>query len=76
MLRTVMRTGSDPTGSPHPVLDSVLQPLPTEGPAEGVATIMSYTITSGLAISPYTLRKPNYAFQGVTPLYFSARCAP
>jgi hypothetical protein len=74
MLRTVMRTGSDPTGSPHPVLGSVLQPLPTEGPAEGVATIMSYTITSGLAIS--TLRKPNYAFQGVTPLYFSARFAP
>jgi CxxC motif-containing protein (DUF1111 family) len=77
MLQTVMRVGSDASGSPHPTLGSVLQPKNTSGPAEGSATISSYTITPGTYGdgSPYTLQTPNYTFSGTTPAFYSARLA-
>jgi CxxC motif-containing protein (DUF1111 family) len=78
MLRTVMRVGNDASGSPHPTLGSVLQPQSASGPVEGSATIASYTTNFAQYAdgSPYSLRKPNYAFQGTAPNFFSARLAP
>ena len=78
MLQTVVKVGSDANGSPHPTLGSVLQPQSTSGPAEGSATIASYTPTDGQYGDgmPYSLQTPNYAFQGTTPAYFSVRLAP
>ena len=78
MLKSVVKVGADANGSPHPTLGSVLQPQSIGGPAEGSATIASYTNTSGLYGdgTAFSLRKPNYAFQGTTPAYFSARIAP
>jgi CxxC motif-containing protein (DUF1111 family) len=78
MPQTVMKVGSDANGTPHPTLGAVLQPQSTSGPAEGGATITGYTILNGQYGdgTPFSLQKPNYAFQGVTPLYFSARLAP
>ncbi len=78
MLKTVVKVGADANGSPHPTLGSVLQPQSTGGPVEGGATIASYTNTSGQYGdgTSYSLRKPNYSFQGTTPLYFSTRIAP
>ena len=78
MLQSVMKVGGDVSGSPHPVLGSVLQPQSIIGPPEGDATIASYTTTTGQYGdgASFSLRKPNYSFQGVTPAYFSARLAP
>ena len=78
MLQSVMKVGNDAGGSPHPTLGSALQPQSTSGPAEGSATLASYTTTSGQYgdSTPYSLQKPNYAFQGTTPTYFSVRLAP
>ena len=78
MSRTVVKVGSDANGSPHPTLGSVLQPQSTNGPVEGSATIASYTTIAGNTATarPTRCSKPNYAFQGVTPSYFSARLAP
>ena len=78
MLQSVVKVGSDATGSPHPTLGSVLQPQSTSGPTEGSAMIASYTTTSGQYGdgAPYSLQKPNYAFSGTTPQYFSVRIAP
>ncbi|MDB6067602.1 MAG: hypothetical protein JWR26_3810 [Pedosphaera sp.] len=78
MLQSVVKVGSDASGTPHPTLGSVLQSQSTSGPTEGNATIASYTTTSGQYgdSTPYSLQKPNYAFQGTTPTYFSVRLAP
>lgn len=78
MTQTVVKVGGDASGSPHPSLGAVLQPQSTAGPAETSATIASYTSINGQYGdgTPYLLQKPNYAFQGVTPAYFSARLAP
>ncbi|HEU5125156.1 MAG TPA: di-heme oxidoredictase family protein [Verrucomicrobiae bacterium] len=78
MLQSIVKVGSDANDSPHPILGSVLQSQSISGPAEGSATIASYTIINGQYAdgTPYSLRKPNYAFQGVTPTYFSVRLAP
>jgi CxxC motif-containing protein (DUF1111 family) len=78
MSRTVVKVGSDANGSPHPILGAVLQPQSTSGPVEGIATIASYTNIDGQYGdgTPYSLRKPNYTFQGVTPSYFSVRLPP
>jgi CxxC motif-containing protein (DUF1111 family) len=78
MLQTVVKVGSDASGSPHPTLGSVLQPQSTSGPIEGSATIVSYTTNNWQYgdSTPYSLQKPNYAFQGTTPAFFSARIAP
>ncbi|NQX01618.1 c-type cytochrome [bacterium] len=78
MLQTVMKVGADANGSPHPLLGSVLQPRTTSGTTEATATIASYLNFSGQYGdgTAYSLRKPSYAFQGVTPTYFSARLTP
>ncbi len=78
MLQTVVKTGSDAAGSPHPLLGEVLQPQSTAGAPESVATIVNYITTAGEYGdgTPYSLRKPVYAFQGTTPSHFSVRLAP
>ena len=78
MLQSVVKVGSDASGTPDPVLGSVLQPQTTNGPAAVVATIASYTTISGQYGdgTPYTLQKPNYAFSGYTPAFYSVRLAP
>ena len=78
MFQTVVKVGSDATGSPHPTLGSVLQPQSTGGPVEGSATIASYTTNNAQYgdATPYSLRKPNYTFSGTVPAFFSARLAP
>jgi CxxC motif-containing protein (DUF1111 family) len=78
MNRTLVKVGSDANGSPHPILGAALQPQSTSGPAEGSATITSYVNIDGQYSdgTPWSLQKPNYTFQGVTPSYFSVRLAP
>lgn len=78
MLQSVVKVGSDAAGSPDPTLGTVLQMQSTSGPVEGTATIASYSTTPFLYgdDTVYSLRKPNYAFQGITPAYFSVRIAP
>ena len=77
MLQSVVKVGSDFLGSPHPVLGSVLQVQGDGVAAEGGATIASYTETLGQYGdgSSYSLRKPNYAFTGTVPDFFSVRLA-
>jgi CxxC motif-containing protein (DUF1111 family) len=78
MPQAVVRVGSDANGSPHPTLGFILQGQSTSGLAEGGVTIASYT-TNLLQYgdgTPYSLRKPDYAFTGVAPSNFSARLAP
>jgi CxxC motif-containing protein (DUF1111 family) len=78
MLQSVVKVGSDASGTPHPTLGSVLQSQSTTGPAEGGVTISSYTTTSGTYGdgTPYSLQKPNYTFTGTTPQFYSIRLAP
>ncbi len=78
MLQSVVKVGSNDAGSPHPALGSVLQPRSSSGPVEATATISSYTNLTGQFGdgASYSLRKPNYAFQGVTPSHFSVRLTP
>ena len=78
MLQSVVKVGSNATGSPHPTLGSVLQPQASSGPVEGSATIANYTTTSGQYgdATAYSLQKPNYTFTGTVPGFFSVRIAP
>jgi len=78
MLQSVVKVGSDASGSPHPTLGSVLQPQSTSGSPEAGVVISSYTTNTGqyADASPYSLVKPNYTFSGVTPAFFSVRLAP
>jgi CxxC motif-containing protein (DUF1111 family) len=78
MLQSVVKVGSDAAGSPHPILGSAIQPQSVTGPAEGGAVISGYT-TNNFQYgdgTPYSLIKPNYTFQGVTPQFYSVRLAP
>lgn len=78
MFQSVVKTGADATGSPHPVLGSVLQPQAVGTAIEGTATISSYLTTAGQYGDgvAYSLRKPVYTFNGSTPSHFSVRIAP
>jgi CxxC motif-containing protein (DUF1111 family) len=78
MLQSVVKVGSNASGAAHPTLGSVLQPQSTNGPGEGSATISSYTTFTGQYGdgTAYTLQKPNYTFQGITPQFYSVRLAP
>ncbi len=78
LLRSVVKVGIDPNGTPHPTLGEELQPFATSGLAEGTAVLSSYEYTSGTYAdgTVYSLRKPRYGFQGTTPPYFSVRMAP
>ena len=78
MFKSRVKVGSNVNGTAHPALGETLQPQATSGPIEGSATISSYTTNNfqyGDA-TPYSLRKPNYTFSGVTPAFFSVRIAP
>ncbi|MGH8047877.1 MAG: di-heme oxidoredictase family protein, partial [Chthoniobacterales bacterium] len=75
----VMRVGSDATGAPHPDLGRYLQSRMADGSTpEATVTIGSWTTINGTYGdgTAYQLRKPNYAFTGVTPAYYSFRAAP
>lgn len=79
MTRSSVKVGIDSRGTPHPVLGSVFQPRSTGGATnDGSATITSYSTINGQYGdgTPYTLRKPNYAFGGTTPSHFSVRLTP
>lgn len=78
LLQSVVKLGSDASGTPHPQLGSELQPKSVTGVPEGSASIAGYTIRNGSYGdgTPYSLRKPTYAFQGTIPSHFSVRSAP
>ena len=79
MLKSVVRVGSTAAGAPDPNLGLVLQELATNGAApEAGANIASWTTVNGTYGdgTAYTLRKPVYAFTGVTPAFYSVRLAP
>jgi CxxC motif-containing protein (DUF1111 family) len=78
LTKWVFKVGSNASGAAHPTLGHVLQPQSTSGANEGTVSIASYTTTSGQYgdATPYSLQKPNYAFAGTTPTFFSARIAP
>jgi CxxC motif-containing protein (DUF1111 family) len=78
MIQSVVRVGSDASGTPDPVLGSVLQPQNTSGSAEDSVWISSYTTVTNTYGdgTPYTLQKPNYTFSPYTPAFYSVRIAP
>ena len=78
ILQSVVKVGSDATGTPHATLGSVLQPKATDSSAESSIAISSYTTTAGQYGdgTSYELRKPNYTFTGTTPQFYSVRGAP
>ena len=78
MMQSVVHVGIDASGTPDPVLGSVLQPLCSTGAPVAGVTISSYTTTSGTYGdgTPYTLQQPNYTFTGYTPAFYSVRVAP
>jgi CxxC motif-containing protein (DUF1111 family) len=79
LTKWVFKVGADAGGSAaHPTLGHVLQPQSSSGPNEGNVSIASYTTTAGQYgdAAPFSLQKPNYAFSGTTPTFFSARIAP
>jgi CxxC motif-containing protein (DUF1111 family) len=78
MLQSAVRVGKDASGTPDPVLGSVLEPQSTTGTPEGSMSIGSYTTINGTYGdgAPYMLQKPNYVFLGYTPAFYSVRLAP
>jgi hypothetical protein len=78
MIQSLVRVGSDASGTPDPVLGSVLSPQATNGTPEDSVTISSYTTINGQYGdgTPYTLQKPNYTFSPYTPAFYSVRTAP
>ena len=78
MFKTVVKTGADAGGAPHPALGAVLQPRDVGGEPEAGASIAGYTIVEGHYAdgAVYSLRQPNYHFERVAPEFFSARLAP
>jgi CxxC motif-containing protein (DUF1111 family) len=78
MIRSVVKVGSDASGTPDPVLGSVLSPQATNGMPADSAVISGYTTINGQYGdgTPYTLQQPNYKFGSHTPAFFSVRLAP
>lgn len=78
MLQTVIKVGADAKGGPHPKFGGALQPQSVDGKPEAGASIASLQITEGSYAdgTPFTLRKPVYAFTGETPSHFSVRLTP
>jgi len=78
MYQTVIKIGADAKGTPHPKLGSALQPQSTEGKVEAGASIASWQTIEGKYAdgTPFTLRKPVYAFTGEIPSHFSVRLTP
>jgi CxxC motif-containing protein (DUF1111 family) len=78
MIQSLVRVGSDASGTPDPVLGSVLSPQSTTGTPEDSVTISSYTTINGQYGdgTSYILQKPNYTFGSYTPAFYSVRLAP
>jgi CxxC motif-containing protein (DUF1111 family) len=78
MYQTVIKVGGDAKGVPHSELGSALQPQTVDGEPEAAATLTSYTTIEGTFAdgAAFSLRKPNYTFQGVRPEHFSVRLTP
>jgi CxxC motif-containing protein (DUF1111 family) len=78
MLQSVVRVGKDASGTPDPVLGSVLSPQSQNGPPADSVVISSYTTINGTYAdgTPYQLQKPNYTFSPYTPAFYSVRLAP
>jgi CxxC motif-containing protein (DUF1111 family) len=78
MLQSLIRVGSDASGTPDPVLGSVLQQQATNGAPLAGVSIGSFTTINGTYGdgTVYTLQKPNYVFTGHTPTFYSVRLAP
>jgi len=78
MIQSLVRVGSDASGTPDPVLGSVLSPQATNGAPEDSVVISSYTTITGQYGdgTAYTLQQPNYTFGSYTPAFFSVRLAP
>ncbi len=78
MYRTVIKVGADAKGTPHPKLGSALQPQSSNGKPEAGASIASWQNIDGKYAdgTPFSLRKPVYAFTGETPSHFSMRLTP
>jgi CxxC motif-containing protein (DUF1111 family) len=77
IVKSVVKVGSDASGTAHPVLGKAIQPQATSGQPESSVFISSYTNTNGQYGdgTSYSLRTPNYSFTGTTPEYFSVRAA-
>src|SRR5690606_9633482 len=78
MAHSVTQVAANATGAPHPTLGKVLQPLAVGGAPEGNAVISRYLESAGSYAdgTPFSLRRPEYAFQGKTVDHFSVRLAP
>jgi CxxC motif-containing protein (DUF1111 family) len=80
MTKYLVRVGIDAKGTPHPQLGATLQSQSkTKGqPGEAEITVAGFEeITQNYADgTPFTVRKPIYKFNGVTPPFFSVRLAP
>ena len=74
----VVKVGSSAAGDPHPALGEQLHPGSTAGTPEAGVTLSGFTYTNGAYGdgTPYSLRKPQYQFSGVTPSFYSVRVAP
>jgi CxxC motif-containing protein (DUF1111 family) len=78
LTTSVVKVGSDAAGSPHPLLGETIQGQNLGGAPEAEAVLASYTELPGTYGdgAPFSLRRPNYSFTGVTPQFFSVRIAP
>jgi len=78
MYQTVVKVGGDTPAAAHARLGTALQPQTVRGTPEATVTLKGYTSIPGTFAdgTAYTLRKPNYAFTGITPERFSVRLTP
>ena len=78
MRQSVVKIGADLIGTPHPALGSSLQSVSTNNEPETVMQIQDYISVPGTYAdgTAYVLRKPRYAFTGVTPKHYSVRLSP
>jgi CxxC motif-containing protein (DUF1111 family) len=75
--RAVVKVAAWEDGAPHPLLGEQLQPHSTERTPEAEVSLQGYTEITGTYGdgTPYTLRKPELEFSGVTPAFYSLRTA-
>ena len=78
MRQSVVKVGADMIGTPHPTLGGSLQSASTDGDPETVMQVRDYSTIPGTYAdgTPYVLRKPRYAFTGITPRHYSVRLSP
>lgn len=79
MTQSVVHVSGDANGiTPDPVLGYVLQSQNTTGAPADTVWISGYTVTTNTYGdgTQYMLQKPNYAFGGYVPAFYSVRIAP